>query len=1184
VSENLLAGRYQLQEELGRGGTGTVWRALDTHLARPVAIKLLSTAGLADEARSRLLREARLAARLNHPNVVTVFDAAQDGDNSFIVMELVEGSSLFKRPPESIASLKDVGLQICSALEHAHSHGIVHRDLKPENILLTSEGVAKLMDFGLARSLASRMTSEGTVTGTVFYLAPEQALGRPVDGRADLYSLGVMLYEWTAGRLPFEAGDALGIISQHLYAPIVPPSTFRPEIPAQLEAVILRLLQKDPKDRCASAANAALELGRVKTDGAGEAAEVAERSAAPADLERLARGRLVAREVELKELRQLWQACLAGEARLGMISGEPGVGKTRLAYEMVTGARLQGAVVLQGGCYEYEAATPYLPFVEALRAWVHEQNQENLKAFLGGTAADLARLAPEIDSMMGPLSQPPSLSPNEERLRLFDSLTRLCSRLAGPRGLLIFLDDLHWADQGSLQLLHYLLRHLQGEKVMVLACYREIELGRTHPLADAIVQWNKEHLMRRIPLDRLTKGETREMLQALFQDEVTSEFLAAIHAETEGNPFFIEEVVKALIDSGAVYRKDGRWERVSTEALAVPQSVKEAIGRRISRLSENCLDVLHAASAVGKTFGFGDLLPLFNDENWLLDALDEARNAQLIHDMGRESFAFTHDKIREVLYEELNPIRRRRLHQRIGEALEAAGAAQDDRVQDLAHHFALSGDLDRGFRYALAAAGHAQSVFALEAASDLLLSAVECAKGLGDAERQGQALGRLAEAYAMQGRYPQAVESIRLALPLLSDASETLELKVRLGSCYTALSDPMADAVLAEVIESIDPESQPNLLATALTMLGRSHHYRSELNAAIGFFEQAITIARPDEDPVPLIMAYLYLAGSHQHLVQYPKSNAAARQAIALGEEYGNPIGVAGGHEFLAENAFSVGLWEDTIRHAAEDRRIGEEIGSFDRMAWSDYSCCHGLHGKGDLTAASEVAQRGLTLAEDIGEIRLASMLGQVLAGIEVDRGHEAEARAYCDQALERARAIGQTLLLAGGMGTQAWIEFASGHLDKASEWIEACHASYEATENLSARLFGEDLRAEIYLRLSRLEQAAAILEKYMKLIEGIVSEGRTTKLWRIKGELEAASGKPDAAEQALAIALDQAHRSGSRPEEARSLVALAGIHTAQGDNAQAVNWLREALAIFTECGFADEARSVESALAERQA
>jgi len=202
---------------------GTVYRAHDTLLNRAVAVKVLSETGLGTEGRARLLREAQAAAQLNHPNIVSVYDAGEADDQPFIVMELVEGESLYARWPLPPEAVLDVAAQICAALDHAHTHGIVHRDLKLENILITPEGTAKLTDFGLARSLASRLTSEGTLVGTVFYLAPELALGQPFDGRADLYALGVLLYELTTGRLPFTADDPLSVISQHLHAPVVPP-------------------------------------------------------------------------------------------------------------------------------------------------------------------------------------------------------------------------------------------------------------------------------------------------------------------------------------------------------------------------------------------------------------------------------------------------------------------------------------------------------------------------------------------------------------------------------------------------------------------------------------------------------------------------------------------------------------------------------------------------------------------------------------------------------------------------------------------------------------------------------------------------------------------------------------------------------------------------------------------------
>jgi tetratricopeptide (TPR) repeat protein len=261
--------RYRLDAEIGRGGMGAVYRAHDTLLKRDVAVKVLSEAGVGTEGRARLLREAQSAAQLNHPNVVSVYDAGEvdlpglEGTAPFIVMELVEGESLHTRRPHNLDETLAIIRQVCAALEHAHAYGIIHRDLKPENVMITPDGTAKLMDFGLARTVASRLTTEGTIIGTVFYLAPEQALGQEVDRRADLYALGVLLYELTTGRLPFDADDPVAVISQHLHAPVVSPQEYNPEIPHAVEDLILRLLSKKPKDRPASAAEVEETLAQL---------------------------------------------------------------------------------------------------------------------------------------------------------------------------------------------------------------------------------------------------------------------------------------------------------------------------------------------------------------------------------------------------------------------------------------------------------------------------------------------------------------------------------------------------------------------------------------------------------------------------------------------------------------------------------------------------------------------------------------------------------------------------------------------------------------------------------------------------------------------------------------------------------------------------------------------------------
>ncbi len=295
---------------------------------------------------------------------------------------------------------------------------------------------------------------------------------------------------------------------------------------------------------------------------------------------------------------------------------------------------------------------------------------------------EIGKFAPEIETKVAAAAPHVTLSPSEERMRLFDHAARFLQSLAAGTGLLVFIDDIHWADQGTLSLLHYLLRHLRNDRVLFLAAYREVELDRTHPLASALVDWNRERLAVRVQLGRLSRADTAALIAALFGvDRVSDELVVALYRETEGNPFFVEEVIKSLIEQGEIYREGDSWGRKETQELSIPQSVKEAIGRRLTRLGESTVDALRTAAALGKHFRFGELAAVSAaSDDALLDALDEASAAQLVRATSEgargasgtdDVFAFTHDKIREVLYEELNPIRRRRLHQRIGEAVEA---------------------------------------------------------------------------------------------------------------------------------------------------------------------------------------------------------------------------------------------------------------------------------------------------------------------------------------------------------------------------------------------------------------------------------------------------------------------------------------------------------------------------------
>ena len=257
----MLNDRYTITKLLGKGSSGAVYRADDTYLKRPVAVKLMHTEHMGLEGSAMLLHEARAAARLSHPNVVMVFDVGKHDQEPFVVMELVPGKTLAEAPPKRFNAIIRVSQQVCAALHHAHEKELVHRDVKPANVIVTQEDVAKLTDFGLARVRDLRLESDDSFSGTVAYAAPEQATGDHVDHRADLYSLGIMMYELVAGNLPFTGESPVHVIMKHIKEPPVPPQEFNPNLPSALNELILHLLQKKASDRPGSAREVGYLLG-----------------------------------------------------------------------------------------------------------------------------------------------------------------------------------------------------------------------------------------------------------------------------------------------------------------------------------------------------------------------------------------------------------------------------------------------------------------------------------------------------------------------------------------------------------------------------------------------------------------------------------------------------------------------------------------------------------------------------------------------------------------------------------------------------------------------------------------------------------------------------------------------------------------------------------------------------------
>jgi tetratricopeptide (TPR) repeat protein len=863
------------------------------------------------------------------------------------------------------------------------------------------------------------------------------------------------------------------------------------------------------------------------------------------------RGKLVGRMTELQQLKQHWAQAQQARGHLVLLSGEPGVGKTRLAEDLIAHARASGAMILRGGCYEYEATTPYLPVVEAFREWAHWQSPDALREKLGATAQVIAKFAPEIEAKLGVLAPNPPLSPNEERLRLFDNAARFLQSLAADRGLLLFIDDVHWADQGTLSLMHYVLRHLRNDRVLMLAAYREIELDRAHPLASALVDWNRERLTARMRLGRLSQADTAALLAALFgQDSVAADFAGALFRETEGNPFFVEEVVKSLIELGQIYREEGSWVRKETHELAIPQSVKEAIGRRLNRLSETAVDALRTAAALGKIFSFQELAAVSTaGDDALLDALDEAASAQLIRANGAESgvssggddtFAFTHDKIREVLYEELNPIRRRRLHQRIAETLEKLHAASargsGDHAQDLAYHFSQAGDLARSLTHSLLAAANARRVFAHDEAQKYLEQARESAEALNRMDDLAAIDEQIGDIHETRGVTRQAVESYERALAEAKTREARAAIKAKIGSAWGWIGEPRGLAYLEEALAELDPATQANALALATAFVGRYYHYRAEHSKAIEYLERARLLAEPQDDPETLVNIYGYLAGAHQHLLHYDESDRWARISIELGERRRFPQGIALGYEFLAENATGRGGWDDAVRFGARDAEEGRKIGALARVAWSGFPVSLGLQGKGDLAGARATVREALSICEQIGEGRLATWLVPMQAIIAADLGEADSARALAEQGWERARQLDQLVLSAWALNALGYAAILRGDIAAALEWYRQYVLLIRDTENGVVRNSIMARAAEAFLLAGRLDDAAQLIEQALSVSHSAGAIHFEALARCVEGRLLAARDNRDGAQRAFDEAIAGFVRTGSRLELARAL------------------------------------------------
>jgi eukaryotic-like serine/threonine-protein kinase len=777
IPPEIAAGRYRLRSFLGQGGRKRVYLADDTASESEVAVALFDTEGVAAAVQARARREAEAMRKLgDHPHVVTVYDTGEEDGNPFIVSEYMPGGDVeglldAEGGRLDVPRAVQIAIDLTRALEHAHARGIVHRDLKPANVWLDDDGAARLGDFGLATTEGRSRVSGGSLVGTVAYLPPEQALGDASGPQSDLYSLGGLLYEMLTGRPPFSGDDALSIISQHLHADPVPPSRLNKDVPESLDRIVLGLLAKRPEDRPEGAAEVRRRLGAALEERPAEAGAEEPRN----PLEGLAGGVFVGRERELERMREAVDGALEGRGCLQLLVGEPGIGKTRAAEELATYAQVSGARVYWGRCREDEGAPAYWPWVQAIRSYVRDADPVALAWQMGGGAAEVAQLLPEVAEKLNIEPAEPGES-EEARFKLFDSVTSFLLAAARDRPTVIVLDDLHWADEPSLLLLRFAAREIGSSGLLIVGTYRDVELGRHHPLARVLGEIAGTEGSARVTLRGLSTEAVARYIRMTAGTDPPPGLAEAVHEQTDGNPFFVGEIVRLLASEG----KLAAGARAASE-LEIPQGVREVVGRRLDRLSEETNEALRVGAAIGREFE-GELVWKVADlsEDELGKAAQEAIAERLVTAVGEHTFSFSHALVRDTLYEELSPPQRLALHGKIAVALEEMCHGEpDSRLGELAHHFLAAatpgGEIEKAVSYAERAGAQAMGQLAYEEAAELYGRALEVIE-LGDEpdeERRCRLLLALGGAQMSGGNFSdarQAYERAAASARALGDA------------------------------------------------------------------------------------------------------------------------------------------------------------------------------------------------------------------------------------------------------------------------------------------------------------------------------------------------------------------------------------------------------------------------------
>jgi DNA-binding CsgD family transcriptional regulator/tetratricopeptide (TPR) repeat protein len=894
---------------------------------------------------------------------------------------------------------------------------------------------------------------------------------------------------------------------------------------------------------------------------------------------------IIGRQVELTLVMSHYEAAKEGHAHVVLLVGEPGIGKTRLLDEVALRTAQEGAIVLRGGSSEAEGMPPFLPFLEALGQYIQITPLDHLREQVAAAPQVLASLFPELTFRLGDLPVPSASPPEQARLRLYEAIGAFLEAIGTPHGLVLILDDLQWADSASLDLLCHLARRQPNARLLLLGAYRESEFAHHLALAHTVAELSRQRRLTTVTVGPLSAHEVDILARTRLGAPLSSEASALLYGQSEGNPFFAEELLHGWIETRALAHQRGHWLAMTPLDQALPPTIVGALSQRFARLSPTSIDHLRIAAIIGRTFDLVHLAAIEAKEIEVVEEqLREAVHARLIIDNQIGTLTFSHDKIRECLYAEVSTSRRRRLHGMIGQLLEEryAGAKvlSMQQLAELAFHFARSPDRAKGIEYSHRAAVQALQAFAAEEAMSLYQTALDL---LGSEEGpRGNLLLGLGEASLLAGKEAEAVKSYAAGYDALmheGDLNAAAQAAHGLGRAHwqqeqlleaqTALENALrliGECSCASTVRVLVDLSTLLTVYVGLQAQGASYAQRAlemaqalgdthleavakrtvaanlcmpvgDLSSAMVHLEDALRLAETGDDFLEAAECCLYLATPSYWLADIQRSRELSRRQITYAERCQQSYALRTAYPWLVLLSASQGEWVHAEQMAEQARSIVDQLANPMPLSFLHQMQAFLAYQLEDYETAEHECQAAL-VHQQSGPGGLMFYVG-LLGLMQATRGKRDEATA--------------TLLQQEGV--LAFLP--AGMLPVAP--IATCQA-------LGAIALGEhELAGRCYARLFPFQG-----QLYWFLVD------------RVLGMLAALRGDWEAAATHFAAAEATARREGLCPELARILQGQAEVELARGDQTSRLrgrDHLNEARALFEELGMLASAQQVRRRL-----